>query len=105
MKPIPAVLAEAFSKTFAAASLEDHLARYDLTWLRFYLDFCVKYPHPPRAVWGCDRSGGSAAIQEGRESQNDLEQLQSALAAHAATLHVAVSAQLQPSFHVDRAAL
>ena len=61
MKPIPAVLVEAFSKTFAAASLEDHLARDYLKWLRFYLDFCVKYEHPPRDSADQGRSGPGAA--------------------------------------------
>jgi integrase len=48
MKPIPGVLVEAFSNTLAAASVKKHLAGAYLKWLRFYLDFCVKYQHQPR---------------------------------------------------------
>lgn len=48
MKSIPAVLVEAFSKTFAAAGGEACQRGDYLKWLRFYLDFCLKYNHPPR---------------------------------------------------------
>ncbi len=48
MKPIPAVLVEAFSKALAAASVQRYQASDYLKWLRFYLDFCAKYRHPPR---------------------------------------------------------
>jgi len=48
MKKLPAVLVASFLKTLAAASIDRTLAGDYLKWLRFYLDFCLKYRHPPR---------------------------------------------------------
>jgi hypothetical protein len=47
MKKLPAVLVGSFLKTLAAASIDRTLAGDYLKWLRFYLDFCLKYHHPP----------------------------------------------------------
>jgi hypothetical protein len=42
------VLVASFLKTLAAASMDRTLIGDYLKWLRFYLDFCLKYRHPPR---------------------------------------------------------
>lgn len=48
MKPVPAVLVAAFTATCRKKSEPDARVGPFLTWLRFYLDFCHKYQHPPR---------------------------------------------------------
>ncbi len=48
LKPVPAVLVEAYTAAFSKIPpAQDRLADY-LKRLRFYLDFCFKYQHPPR---------------------------------------------------------
>lgn len=48
MKPIPSVLLPHFLEALNGASVsDDELADYQ-KWLRYYLDFCFKYRHPPR---------------------------------------------------------
>lgn len=48
MKPVPAVLVEAYTVTFSNKPPPDGQLSDYLKWLRFYLDFCFKYQHPPR---------------------------------------------------------
>ena len=48
MKPIPSVLLPAYARTLMAASVENNLKADYEKWLRYYLDFCFKYQHPPR---------------------------------------------------------
>ena len=48
MKKLPEVLQTAFRRRFQEEGIaQAELADY-LKWLRFYLDFCQKYRHPPR---------------------------------------------------------
>ena len=47
MKPLPSALLPAFHSTLRSSSIADRLwADYE-KWLRYYLDFCFKYRHPP----------------------------------------------------------
>lgn len=48
MKPVPGVLLEAYRKRLEEGSAEKFLRSDAEKWLRFYLDFCSKYRHPPR---------------------------------------------------------
>lgn len=48
MKPLPAVLVAAFTGTCQRMSEPNGQLGAYLMWLRFYLDFCQKYQHPPR---------------------------------------------------------
>jgi integron integrase len=48
MKNIPKQLSESFLAVLAERSVSSGDAREQLKWLRFYLDFCAKYRHPPR---------------------------------------------------------
>ncbi len=48
MKPIPAVLLPAFNVRLRQSSISRNLIGNYHKWLRYYLDFCFKYRHPPR---------------------------------------------------------
>lgn len=48
MKPIPAVLLPAFKERLRQASVPERAESDYQKWLRYYLDFCFKYRHPPR---------------------------------------------------------
>jgi integron integrase len=47
MKSIPKDIADIFSKRMEKARIPMEDRRNYLKWLRFYLDFCEKYDHPP----------------------------------------------------------
>lgn len=48
MKNLPVVLIAAFTKSLELASVDQRLRSDYMKWLRYYLDFCFKYQHPPR---------------------------------------------------------
>lgn len=48
MKPVSPKLLSAFKASLAKANVPDKLYGAYAKWLRFYLDFCAKYKHPPR---------------------------------------------------------
>ncbi len=48
MKPVPSKLMPFFLTTIESASVPKSLKGAYCKWLRFYLDFCAKYKHPPR---------------------------------------------------------
>lgn len=48
MERIPAILETAFSERMVGMGLVVEVRRRWLKWLRFYLDFCLKYEFPPR---------------------------------------------------------
>jgi len=48
VKKLPEVLIAAFTKTMDGVSVDSDLRADYMKWLRFYLDFCFKYRHPPR---------------------------------------------------------
>ena len=48
MKPLPSVLLPPFEEVLSKASVPRGLLSDYRKWLRFYLDFCAKYRHPPR---------------------------------------------------------
>ena len=47
MQPIPRNVAAAFEKRLDAVGLNPPGRAEYRKWLRYYLDFCVKYRHPP----------------------------------------------------------
>lgn len=48
MKPIPSVLLPAFLETLRKAGISEGQQEDYQKWLRYYLNFCFKYRHPPR---------------------------------------------------------
>ena len=48
MKQIPAVLLPAFSESLVRAAVPPAAHVHYRKWLMYYLDFCLKYRHPPR---------------------------------------------------------
>lgn len=48
MEPIPKKLQRVFEQDLQASGRDAAGKRDGLKWLRFYLDFCKKYDHPPR---------------------------------------------------------
>lgn len=48
MDPIPKKLQRAFEQDLQESGRDAAGQRDGLKWLRFYLDFCIKYDHPPR---------------------------------------------------------
>jgi len=48
MKNLPAVLIAALTKSMDAADVDLPVRADYMKWLRYYLDFCFKYRHPPR---------------------------------------------------------
>ncbi len=48
MKNLPVVLIAAFTKSLELASVDQRLRSDYMKWLRYSLDFCFKYQHPPR---------------------------------------------------------
>lgn len=50
MKPIPAALLPAFRAEMARAAVPPGKTPAYEKWLRYYLDFCFKYQHPPRDI-------------------------------------------------------
>jgi hypothetical protein len=45
--PVPSQLLEQFDKYFQSQKTPDNLQWAYKKWLRYYLDFCDKYKHPP----------------------------------------------------------
>jgi hypothetical protein len=48
VKKLPDILVAAFTKTMDDVSVDSNLRADYTKWLRFYLDLCFKYRHPPR---------------------------------------------------------
>jgi hypothetical protein len=47
MLDIPAPLKKDYARLLTQRDIPPHSHGYYLKWLRFYLDFCHKYPHDP----------------------------------------------------------
>lgn len=48
MKPLPKILLNAYLQALHAKTVPTSEQAHYQKWLRFYLDFCMKYRHPPR---------------------------------------------------------